>query len=210
MVPPRLFAGREFSAINAAGFLLSFAMFGAFVVVIQFLTEGRHEGPVESGVHTLFWTLMPVVVAPFAARLGRRIAPGAMVAAGLALASAGMATMALVVDSGATALSLAPGLTITGLGIGFVVPNLAAAALAGASPGDIGKASGVLSTSRQLGAVFGVAVVVAIFEGAGSVAAGTQAGLVTATLAAALGAVLATAGLPRAAWRPGIARAAAD
>jgi hypothetical protein len=208
MVPPRLFAGREFSAINAAGFLLSFAMFGAFVVVIQFLTEARHEGPVESGVHTLFWTLMPVVVAPFAARLGRRIAPGAMVAAGLTLASVGMATMALVVDSGATALSLAPGLTITGIGIGFVVPNLAAAALAGAAPDDIGKASGVLSTSRQLGAVFGVAVAVAIFEGAGSVAAGTQAGLGAATVAAALGAVLATAGVQRAAWRPRLAPAA--
>ena len=201
MVPPRLFAEGQFSAVNAAGFLLSFAMFGAFVVVIQFLTEGRHEGPVESGVHTLFWTLMPVVVAPFAARLGRRIAPGALVAAGLTLAAVGMATMAVVVDGGASALSLAPGLTVTGAGIGLVVPNLAAAALAGATQDDIGKASGVLSTSRQLGAVFGVAVVVAVFEGADSVASGAQAGLVTAAVAAALGSGLAAAGVPRAALR---------
>ena len=214
MVPPRLFAGREFSAINAAGFLLSFAMFGAFVMVIQFLTEARHEGPVSSGVHTLFWTLMPVVVAPFPARLGRRIAPGALVAGGLGIAAVGMGTLAVVIDAGTSAMALAPGLTITGLGVGFVVPNLAAAALAGAETDDIGKASGVLSTSRQLGAVFGVAVSVAIFQAAGgaagvsSVAAGTQAGLVSATLAAALGAVLATAGLPRAAWRPALARAA--
>jgi len=213
MVPPRLFAGREFRAINAAGFLLSFAMFAAFVLVIQFLTEARHESPVSSGVHSLFWTLMPVLVAPFAARLGRRVAPGALVAGGLAIAAVGLGTLAAVVDAGASAMALAPGLTITGLGIGFVVPNLAAAALAGAEPGDIGKASGVLSTSRQIGAVFGVAVGVAIFQAAGgeagasSIAAGTQAGLVAATVAAALGAALATAGLPRAAWRPVLARA---
>src|SRR3954468_8470945 len=212
MVPPRLFAGREFTAVNGAGFLLHFAMFGAFVMVIQFLTEARHEGPVSSGVHTLFWTLMPVFVAPFAAPLSRRVAPAALVAAGLGTAAVGIATMALVIDAQAAPLDLAPGLLITGLGVGLTVPNLAAAALAGAAPGDIGKASGVLSTSRQLGAVFGVAVGVAIFQAAGSegaagVASGTQAALVVATLAAALGSAAAATGLPRPAWRPALARA---
>jgi hypothetical protein len=213
MVPPRLFAGREFTAINAAGFLLSFAMFASFVLVIQFLTEARHEGPVSSGVHTLFWTLMPVLVAPFAARLARRVEPSALVAAGLGIAAAGMATMAAVVDAGTEPLALAPGLTLTGLGVGLVVPNLAAAALAGAEPGDIGKASGVLSTARQLGAVFGVAGGVALFQAAGgeggaaSIASGTQAGLVAATLAAGLGALAATAGLPRVGRRPALVRA---
>jgi EmrB/QacA subfamily drug resistance transporter len=214
MVPPRLFAGREFRSINVSGFLLHFAMFAAFVMLIQFLTEVRHEGPVQSGVHTLFWTLMPMVVAPFAARLSRRVAPGLMVAVGLAVAAFGMGSLALVLDAGTDPLTLAPGLVVVGLGVGLVVPNLAAAALAGAAPGDIGKASGVLSTARQVGAVFGVAVGVAIFQAAGSdgaastIAAGAQAGLVAATLAAVLGALAATAGLPRAAWRPALARAA--
>jgi EmrB/QacA subfamily drug resistance transporter len=206
MVPPRLFAGREFTSVNVAGFLLHFAMFAAFVMIIQFLTLARHEGPVASGVDTLFWTLMPVVVAPFAARLSGRVASGAMVAAGLAIASAGMATVALVIDAGTSPLALAPGLTVIGIGIGFVVPNLAAAALAGAAPADIGKASGVLSTARQLGAVFGVAVAVAIFQSAGTVVAGAQAGLVVASAAAAVGALAAVAGLPRAAWRVASAR----
>jgi hypothetical protein len=60
--------------------------------------------------------------------------------------------------------------------------------------------------------VFGVAVGVAIFQAAGSdgaastVASGAQAGLVVATAAAALGALAAVSGLPRAAWRPALAR----
>jgi hypothetical protein len=35
-------------------------------------------------------------------------------------------------------------------------------------PQDLGKASGTLSTARQLGSVFGIAVPVAVFELAGS------------------------------------------
>jgi EmrB/QacA subfamily drug resistance transporter len=213
MVPPRLFVGREFRSINVAGFLLHFAMFAAFVMVIQFLTEARHQGPVSSGVHTLFWTLMPLFVAPLAARLSRRVAPGAMVAAGLGIAAVGIAELAVTIGAHTEALALAPGLLVTGFGVGLVVPNLAAAALAGAAPADIGKASGVLSTARQLGAVFGVAVGVAIFQaaaapgGASAVAAGAQNGLLAAALAAGLGAAAATAGLPRPAWRPTLARA---
>jgi EmrB/QacA subfamily drug resistance transporter len=213
MVPPRLFVGREFRAINGAGFLLSFAMFGAFVLLIQFLTEVRHEGPVQSGAHMLFWTLMPVVVAPFAARLGRRVPPQTLVAAGLAITTGGLATLALTVDAGTAALALAPGLLVTGLGIGVVVPNLAAAALAGAAASDIGKASGVLSTSRQLGAVFGVAGSVAIFQGVagdasvGSLVSGFRAGLVLAAAAAVLGAAWAAPSRFHLAWgrqlRPG-------
>jgi MFS family permease len=203
MVPARLFAAREFSAINAAGFLLTFAMFGAFVVVIQFLTHVRHEGPVLSGTHTLFWTLMPVLVAPAAARLGRRVPPPTLVAGGLTIAAAGMAILAATVGSDASAMTLAPGLLVTGIGIGLVVPNLAAAALAGAAPSDIGKASGVLSTARQLGAVFGVAVAVAILQAiapdgaAGSVVSGTRAALLVAALSATTGALIAAAGRPR-------------
>ena len=37
-------------------------------------------------------------------------------------------------------------------------------------PGDIGKASGVFSTMRQLGGAFGVAILAAVFAAAGSYA----------------------------------------
>jgi hypothetical protein len=51
-----------------------------------------------------------------------------------------------------------------GVGIGLVIPNIAAAALAAVPPADIGKASGILSTSRQVGSVAGVSVGLAIFQ----------------------------------------------
>src|SRR5689334_3633140 len=50
MLPMRLFRSARFSISNATGFLLHFAMFGAFLMVIQFLVEVRGESPVMSGV----------------------------------------------------------------------------------------------------------------------------------------------------------------
>jgi len=161
---------------------------------------------VSAGAHTLFWTLMPMIVSPFSARLGRRISPTTVMAGGLVLVAGGLAELALSIGAATSALSLAPGLIATGVGIGMVIPNLAAAALDAVPAPDMGKASGVLSTSRQLGAVFGVSVGVAIFEASsrgGDVSAGVRAVLTTATVVALAGAVAASA--PRAlAWRRGL------
>ena len=83
MMPLRLFASREFSAVNAAGFLLHFAMFGAFFLVIQFLAQVRGEGPIATGLYTLPWTMMPLLVSPLAGRLGQKIHPAVLVVSGV-------------------------------------------------------------------------------------------------------------------------------
>ena len=212
MVPLRLFRSREFSAVNAAGFLLHFAMFAAFIMLVQFLSLVRGEGPVASGVHMLFWTLMPMLVAPYGARLGQRIAPTALIAAGLTVVAAGMATLYATLGPDTQALELAPGLLLTGAGIGLVIPNLAGGVLGAVAPADMGKASGILATSRQAGAAFGVSVGVAIFEAASpgtsaaDVATGVKAAILTAALVAILGAATAAASRTTIPW--GRARAA--
>src|SRR4051812_23087675 len=158
MMPLRLFRSRDFSVVSAAGFPLSFAMFAAFIMVVQFLSSVRGEGPVSSGVHMLFWTLMPMLVAPYGARLGRRVSPTTLIAAGLTVVAAGLVTLFATIGPDAHALALAPGLLVTGAGIGLVIPNLAGGVLTAVAPADMGKASGVLATARQTGAVFGVSV----------------------------------------------------
>ena len=90
---------------------------------------------------------------------------------------------------------------VTGVGVGIVLPNVVALAMGAVSAGDIGRASGTLSTARQLGSVFGIAVPAAVFQvaassGASGVSTGIMAGLLVAGLAA-VGGVLVTA---RNAW----------
>ena len=193
MLPLRLFRDSVFSTSNVAGALLHFSMFGAFFMLVQFLAHVRGAGPITTGMDTLPWTLMPLVVSPLAARLSRRIAPALITAAGLAMLGAGVLALAALVGPGTGALSLAPALVTIGVGIGLVLPNVAALAMGSVPAVDIGKASGTLATARQVGSVVGVAVVVAIFEASGSYAAG----FVVSGAAAVVGALAATAIVPR-------------
>ena len=51
-----------FSAANGAGFALHFTMFGAFFIVIQYLTQVHGDTAIRAGIETLPWTLLPLVV----------------------------------------------------------------------------------------------------------------------------------------------------
>jgi hypothetical protein len=91
-------------------------------------------------------------------------------------------------------LELVAPLVAIGFGIALVLPNLASAALASALPEHLGQASGANSSFRQLGGVFGVAVVVLALDRAGSYASaadvidGARAALFVASGVGALGA----------------------
>jgi EmrB/QacA subfamily drug resistance transporter len=196
MLPLRLFRSSVFSTSNVAAALLSFAMFGAFFVVVQYLVNVRGTSPVMTGVWTLPWTLMPFFVSPLAARLSRRVAPAFLMTAGLALIGAGIFSMAAIIGPGTSELTLAFPLWSIGVGIGLVLPNVTALAVGSVPPADIGKASGTLNTARQIGSVFGVAVTAAIFEAVGSYADG----LVAAGAAALLGALASATIVPRRAF----------
>ena len=91
-----------------------------------------------------------------------------MIVAGLLLLSAGTAGAAFAMGVGASYAELVAPLVAIGLGIALVLPNVASAALGSALPEHIGKASGANSTFRQLGAVFGIAIAVLVFDRAGS------------------------------------------
>src|SRR5919201_5087623 len=88
MLPLNFFSDSSFTVSNVAGFFLHFAMFGTFLMVIQFLAEVRGESPVMSGVWTLPWTVMPLVLSPLGGRLGQRFGAALPAAGGLALAGA--------------------------------------------------------------------------------------------------------------------------
>jgi hypothetical protein len=61
-------------------------------------------------------------------------------------------------------------LVIAGCGVSMAVPATQRSAVGAVAPSEIGKASGAFTMLRQLGGVFGVAVLVAVFAGAGGYA----------------------------------------
>ena len=193
MVPLRFFKAPAFAGANIANFLMAVSMFAGFVMVVQFFASVRGEEPILVGIHSLFWTAGPALTSQYAARLGRARGPSQVATLGMALIGIGMFSLALLVEPSAGALTLAPALVAVGIGIGLVLPNIVGIALSAVPEGDVGKASGVLNTARQVGAVVGVAVGIAVFQAAGGT--GTAAmtdGIRSALLVAAASAGVAT------------------
>jgi EmrB/QacA subfamily drug resistance transporter len=218
MLPLRFFDDPRFSVSNAAGFLLSFAMFAAFVMAIQFLSGVKHESPVMAGVWTLPWTIMPLIVSPFSGRLGEKTNPAIPTAIGLGLVAAGALELGLSLSPATTPLQLAPAFLSIGVGVGLVLPNIASLAIGAVQGPDIGKASGTLSTARLVGSVFGVAVAVAIFQASGAdsvetVTNGIGNAFAVAGIASLMGSLIALTIVPRvatavSAWRNPVAESA--
>jgi MFS family permease len=168
MLPPRMFRQRGFSAGTAANFLFSASLFSAVFFMAQFQQISLDQGPLDSGLRLLPWTATLFVVAPIAGALINRIGERRLVTVGLALQAAGLGWVARIATPGMTYWHMITPLVIAGAGISMAIPSAQNAVMNAVSPRDLGKASGAYMTMRQLGGVFGLAISVAVFTGAGS------------------------------------------
>ena len=170
MLPMRLFASRPFSFGNAAIFFLMAALSGAVFFMAQFLQTAQHNGPFDAGLRLLPWTAMLFVVAPITgARIGR-VGERPFAVIGLLLQALGMGWIALIATPDVAYWRLVAPLMIAGAGVSMALPAIQNSVVGAVAPASLGKASGTFNMLRQLGAVFGIAVLVAVFSGAGGYA----------------------------------------
>ena len=167
LLPLRLFRDRSFSIANIIGLTFSFGVFGSIFILIQFLQIVQGYSPLEAGVLTMPWTLAPMVVAPLAGIFAPRIGTRTLIIVGLAFQAAGLFWIAMVLTPSVAYSSFVPAFLLAGIGMGLVFAPLSTAVLATMSPDDNAKASGTNSTLREVGVALGIAVLTAIFTGAG-------------------------------------------
>ncbi|HEY6890102.1 MAG TPA: MFS transporter [Solirubrobacter sp.] len=195
MLPPSLFRSRAFSAGNGASFLMIAALFSAVFFLAQYLQTVLGLGPLGAGLRLLPWTATLFFVAPVAGTLVDRYGPRRFMGAGLALQAVGLSWVALVSDN-ASYLQMIPALMVAGAGVSMAIPATISSAVNAVSAEHVGKAAGVNSTLRELGGVFGIAITVAVFAGAGgyaSFADGFQRALLIASAFSLAGALCAVA-----------------
>ena len=167
MLPLALFRSRSFSAGNTAIFFTFAALFGAVFFGAQLMQNGLGYDALGAGLRLLPWTATFMTVAPVAGAMADRIGERPLMVTGLALQAGGMAWLALVAEPGVAYSSLLAPLIVAGVGVSLAIPCAQNAVLAAASMDGIGKAAGANSMMRELGGVFGIAVAVAVFAGAG-------------------------------------------
>jgi MFS family permease len=142
------------------------------------------------------------VVAPIPGALTNRIGERTLVSVGLTLQAAGMAWIAVIASPGMSYWTTIAPLVIAGAGISMAIPSAQNAVMNAVAPGDLGKASGAYMMMRQLGGVFGLAITVAVFTGAGSYASAAAFGAGFGP-AIAVTAAFSLAGAMVALWLPG-------
>jgi EmrB/QacA subfamily drug resistance transporter len=170
MLPMRLFASRPFSSGNAGIFFMCTALYGAVFFMAQFLQIAQHDGPLDAGLRLLPWTATLFIVAPLVGARIRRVGERPFAVAGLLLQAGGMGWIALIAGPHVDYWRLVAPLVIAGCGVSMAMPALQNAVVSSVAPESIGKASGTFNMLRQLGGVFGIATLVAVFTGAGGYA----------------------------------------
>src|ERR687887_173170 len=170
MLPMRLFRSRAFSAGNAAIFFTLASLFGAVFFFAQMLQTALGYGPLEAGLRLMPWTITFITVAPLVGTLVDRCGERPFMVGGLTLQAVGMGWIALIADSGLTYSEFVLPAIVAGVGVSMAIPSAQNSVVGSFALEDLGKAAGANSMMRELGGVFGVAVAVAVFAGAGSFA----------------------------------------
>jgi EmrB/QacA subfamily drug resistance transporter len=213
MLPMRFFRNRAFAAANGASLLMYFGMFGSIFLLTQFLQTAQGHSPFGAGLRVLPWTAMPMVVAPIAGALSDRIGGRPLMAGGLALQAIGLGWIAAVSTPTVPYSHLVLPFILSGTGMAMFFAPVANVVLSSVRAEEEGKASGANNAIREVGGVFGVAVLASVFSHYGSYASPQSFvdGLTTATWVGAavvgVGAVISLA-IPR--MRPQEERAEAD
>jgi EmrB/QacA subfamily drug resistance transporter len=167
MLPMHFFRDRTFALSSVASLLMFFGMFGSIFLLAQFFQTVQGMSPLQSGLRILPWTAMPIFIAPIAGALSDRIGGQRLMAAGLTLQSAGLVWIAAVTGVTTPYAHLIGPFMLSGAGMALFFAPVANVVLSSVRPELEGKASGANNAIRELGGVFGVAVLAAVFAHVG-------------------------------------------
>jgi EmrB/QacA subfamily drug resistance transporter len=168
MLPLTLFKERTFAAANAATFLMYVGFFGVVFLLTQYWQFAHGYSPLDAGLRLLPWTLMPMFVAPIAGVLATKIGERPLLATGLAFIAFAVLWFAKVANESSDYTSLFPAMIVGGIGSGLFWAPSASIILSSVPEDAAGVASGANNSIRELGGVFGVAVLTSIFSSHGS------------------------------------------
>jgi EmrB/QacA subfamily drug resistance transporter len=172
MLPLHMFRSRAFTMTNVASLLMFLGMFGSIFLLAQFLQVVQHYSPLQAGLRTLPWTGMPVLVAPVAGALSDRIGGRALLVTGLALQAIGLGWLSAVSSPTVAYPTLVPAFIVAGVGMSLFFAPVANVVLASVRRDQEGIASGANNAIRELGGVFGIAILGAVFSAHGGYASG--------------------------------------
>jgi Na+/melibiose symporter-like transporter len=158
LLPLSLFRLRTLAGANIAGLLLVASFYAFIFVGTLYMQQVLHYSALQTGVAWLAASLTSIAFAGVSQLLVTRIGARIVMAAGMTLIGAGVLWATRVPVHGRFTADLLGPFIVAGAGTAFGFIPVSIAALAGVDEHRAGLASGLLSTSQQLGGALGIAL----------------------------------------------------
>ena len=152
-----LLANRSVAGANGYNLLVGAAMASAFYFMSLYLQRVLGIGPAKAGLMFLPFALGVVAGSVLAIKLGYRIEPRLLMTAGALLTATGFGWFSLIDADGSFLVDVLGPSIVASIGFGLCLGPVVATATAGVDPRETGTASGLLNSSRQIGASLGLA-----------------------------------------------------
>jgi EmrB/QacA subfamily drug resistance transporter len=163
VVEPALVRVPAFAWVNVTAVAFSAAFAANLLLLCLWLQQGWGWSALATGLAVAPGPAVVPLFAAVADRLRRRVGPGAVVAAGCLTFSTGLVlVLASLTADGSYAGQVLPGLLLGGAGVGLALPEIMSAGTSALPAHRVATGSGMVTMSRQLGAVVGVSVAVAL------------------------------------------------
>jgi EmrB/QacA subfamily drug resistance transporter len=164
LIPLSLFEERNFAVANWIAAAISFGMMSLFLPIVIYLQSVRDFSALTAGLTLAPMSLTSMVVAPFAGRTADRIGGKYILMTGILVFAIGFGTLTFVAGPDSTWINFLVPAIVAGAGMGMTFAPMTTVAMRNISPRMAGAASGVLNTTRQVGAAVGSAVVGALLQ----------------------------------------------
>ena len=164
MLQLKFFRNPTFTAAATVAALVSFGMFGMLFFISLFFQNVQGYSAVGAGLRFLPATGMIIFTAPVAGRLAGRFGSRPLMAIGTALTGTGLLLMSTI-DASDSFNSIWPLQVMMGAGMGFTMTPMTAAVMGSVPRARAGMASAVSNSAREVGGVFGIALLGAIVTG---------------------------------------------
>ena len=168
MITPGLLANKQFRNANLGMLFFAAGAIGTLLLLSLVFINLWGYSPIEAAFALVPVPLMGLVVWPLVGRFADIKPPGEIARPALIVMAIGMLWVSFLPSTAHDAwtyIRIFPGLLMIGVGMGIGFPALNVGAMGAVAGPEIGLASGVLNTARQLGAAIGVAILIATFGG---------------------------------------------
>lgn len=162
LVPPALFASRDFTVTNLATFALYAPIGVTFFLVAYQLQVVAGWSAVQAGAAMLPTTMLMLLLSARSGALAQRIGPRLQLTVGPLLLAAGLLMLGRIGADPSWAGDVLPGAALVGIGLVAFVAPLTATVMGAADPDHVSTASGVNNAVARTAGLTALAVIPAV------------------------------------------------